>query len=119
MGFAYPGGGVNFDGRVANVLRERTGVKYARTTVSAGNFDVQSDLIQFKPTVYHHAEWDKMEALADEFLALSPDSEKIFYIWGHAYEFDIYNSWDRFEAFLKRISGKRDIFYGTNREVLL
>ena len=119
VGFAYPGGGVNFDARVADVIRKNTGVNYARTTVSSGNFDVQDDLFVFKPSVYHHAEWDRMERLADEFLALTPDKPQIFYIWGHAYEFDIYNDWDRFETFLKKISGHSDIFYGTNKEVLL
>ena len=35
------------------------------------------------------------------------------------FEFDIFDDWDKFEEFLKLISGKDDIFYGTNREVLL
>lgn len=116
-GFAYPGGGINFNEHVAQVIRENTGVKYARTTVSSLNFDMQEDLFVFKPTVYHHVEWAEMERLADEFLAMTPDKPQLFYIWGHAYEFDIRNEWDRFEAFLKKISGKPDIFYGTNSEV--
>lgn len=119
VGFAYPGGGVNFNQHVADVIRENTGVKYARTTVSSGNFDVQDDLFVFRPSVYHHVEWDKMEQLADAFLALKPDKPQIFYIWGHAYEFDIHNDWDRFEAFLKKIAGHDDVFYGTNAQVLL
>jgi len=110
VGFAYPGGGVNFDRRVADVIRDHTGVKYARTTVSSHGFDVQDDLFVFRPTVYHHTEWQEMERLADEFLALQPERPQILYIWGHAYEFDIMNTWDAFEAFLKRISGKNDIF---------
>lgn len=119
VGFAYPGGGVSFNRHVADVIRENTGIKYARTTVSSGNFDLQTDLMVFKPTVYHHKEWQNMEKLADEFISLTPDEPKVFYIWGHAYEFDIMNTWDAFENFLKRISGRPDIFYGTNREVLL
>lgn len=119
VGMAYPGGGVNFDARVADVIRARTGIRYARTTVSSFSFEPQTDLICFKPTVYHHGQWAEMERLADEFLALRPDSPRILYIWGHAYEFDIRNDWERFEHFLARISGHDDIFYGTNREVLL
>ena len=42
----------------------------------------------------------------------------LFYIWGHSYEFDIDKSWDAFEEFLKYISGRDGIFYGTNRECL-
>ena len=44
VGMAYPGGGVNFNQHVADVIRERTGVKYARTTVSSYNFEPQTDL---------------------------------------------------------------------------
>lgn len=119
VGMAYPGGGTNHDARVARLIRENTGIKYARTIISSYGFDRQKDLFVFRPTVYHHREWDEMERLADEFIALKPDEDRIFYIWGHAYEFDINNTWDRFEAFLKRISGRSDIFYGTNKEVLL
>ena len=119
VGMAYPGGGVNFNAHVADVIREHTGIKYARTTISNYSFDPQSDLLVFKPTVYHHREMDELERLADEFIALKPDTPKIMYVWGHAYEFDIHNDWDRFENILKRLSGHDDIFYGTNKEVLL
>lgn len=119
VGMAYPGGGVNFNEHVAEVIRENTGIKYARTTVSSFDFAPQKDLLVFRPSVYHHVEWECMEKMADDFLALDAKSPAIFYIWGHAYEFDIKNTWDRFESFLARISGKDDIFYGTNREVLL
>ena len=119
VGMAYPGGGVNFNEHVADVIRKNTGIRYARTTVSSFDFAPQKDLLVFRPSVYHHVEWEKMEALADEFLALDAKTPQIFYIWGHAYEFDIYNDWDRFETFLKKISGHSDIFYGTNKEVLL
>lgn len=36
-----------------------------------------------------------------------------------AYEFDVRNDRARFEEFCKLISGRSDIFYGTNKEVLL
>lgn len=118
-GFAYPGGGVNYNSRIAALLRANTGVRYCRTTVSNGSFDLQDNLFEFKPTAYHHKEMERLFTLGEEFLAMKPTEPKIFYIWGHSYEFDIYNTWDRFEEFLAMIAGKNDIFYGTNREVLL
>ena len=114
VGFAYPGGYA--DGRVASLIRRETGIKYARTVVSSHSFDRQEDLILFKPTVYHHCEWDKLFELGDRFLSLDPEDEAVFYVWGHAYEFDIGNTWDRFEEFCRMMSGKNDIYYGTNRE---
>ncbi len=119
VGMAYPGGGVNYDRRVADIIRKNTGIRYARTTVSSHNFNPQNDLYVFRPTVCQSAEWDLLFRLGQQFVDLKTDKPQIFYIWGHAYEFDIANTWDRFEEFCRLISGRADIFYGTNREVLL
>jgi peptidoglycan/xylan/chitin deacetylase (PgdA/CDA1 family) len=117
VGMAYPCGGVNHDTRVENLVRERTGCRYARTIDSTGSFDLPKDLCALNPTVYY-IDTDEMFALGKEFLALQTDEPKLFYIWGHSYELDAWNFWDRFEEFCEMISGKNDIFYGTNREVL-
>ena len=117
-GFAYPFGTGAADARVAEILRTRTGIRYARTTTSTHRFDLPQDLLLLHPTV-RHAEWDEMFALAERFLALQPDTPQLFYIWGHAYEFDRDDNWDLFEAFCRRIAGQDDIFYGTNAQVLL
>ena len=106
------------DNRVARLIENNTGVKYARTTISTHNYEPQKDLYLFDPTVYHHREMDEMFRLGEEFLSLKTDEPKLFYIWGHAYEFDIHNDWKRFEEFLEMISGREDIFYGTNKECL-
>ena len=118
-GFAYPGGGINNDERVAKIIKENTGVRYCRTITSSGCFDLQENLYQFKPTVYHYEEFDKLFKLGEKFLNLEDDKPAVFYIWGHAYEFDIADTWGIFEEFLQMISGKSDIFYGTNSEILL
>jgi len=117
-GMAYPCGGVNNDDRVAELIKQNTGVKYSRTITSTHNFDLQENLLQFNPSVYI-LETEKMWEMAEQFIKLETDEPKIFYIWGHAYEFDIDNSWQKFDDFCKLISGKEDIFYGTNKEVLL
>ncbi|WP_312426432.1 polysaccharide deacetylase family protein [Lacrimispora sp.] len=119
VGMAYPGGGVNNNEYVADVIKSNTQIKYVRTTSSSHRFDLQEDLMRFKPTVYHHQEWDLMFKLAEDFIHLESDKLQILYIWGHSYEFDIHNAWDKFEQFCKFISNKDDIFYGTNREILL
>ncbi len=116
-GMAYPCHGRDSD-KVAEIIKEHTAVKYARTTNSTLNFDLQDDLYQFNPTI-HHTDYDNLFKLGEEFVKLKPDNPKLFYIWGHSYEFDVFDDWDKFEDFLKLISGKDDIFYGTNREVLL
>ena len=111
VGFAYPGGGVNYDNRVANIIKSHTGVRYCRTIVSSHNFDVQENLYEFKPSVHHHSEWDELFRLGERFLSLQADTTQIFYVWGHAYEFDIHDTWSRFEEFLQMMSGKQDVLY--------
>jgi peptidoglycan/xylan/chitin deacetylase (PgdA/CDA1 family) len=119
VGFAYPCGGKNYDHRVSKLIRENTGIKYCRTIESLHSFDPQEDLFEFKPTVYHHFEWDKLFSMGEEFLSLKTDEKKIFYVWGHSYEFDIHNEWGRFEEFLKMMAGRPDILYTTNKDALL
>ena len=119
VGMAYPCGGVNNDDRVAAVIKNNTGVKYSRTTTSNGSFNIQENLYRFNPTSYH-LNFEKMMSLGREFVELKTETPKIFYIWGHSYEMDFgADYWVKLEEFFKLISHKDDIFYGTNREILL
>ena len=122
VGMAYPGGGVNHDARVIQTIRNRIpNIRYARTTTSTYSFDLPGDLLELDPTVYH-MELDRMEELAQAFLKLEPEKPQLFYIWGHAYELDAAADdafWLRIERIFSSLAGRDDIFYGTNREVLL
>ena len=117
VGMAYPCGGANHDARVEALVREHTGCMYARTIESSGNFELPKDLYALRPTVYY-IDTDEMFALGERFLSPETEEPKLFYIWGHAYELDAWDFWDRFEKFCQMMSGREDIFYGTNREVL-
>lgn len=117
-GMAYPYGDGSVDSRVIELIRRHTGVKYSRLTDATHGFEPQSDLLAFHPSI-HHADWANLFDLGKKFVDMQPDSPKLFYIWGHSYEFDIDDSWDRFEEFLKLISNRSDIRYCTNVEALL
>jgi hypothetical protein len=115
---AYPCGGVNNDDRVAQIIKEKTGVKYARTITSTHNFDKQSNLYRFNPSVFYIE--NELDSIVDEFLSKQAESEQLLYIWGHSYEMDAeYITWEKFEQVCKKLSNKADIFYGTNKQVLL
>lgn len=118
VGMAYPCGGDNNDERVAEIIRKKTGVKYARTIKSTYNFDIQKNIFRFNPTI-SYAE-NCLFDLAKKFLSLNPDKPQLFYIWGHTYEMDAGRiSWEKFEQFCKMIAKDDNVFYGTNSEVLL
>ena len=119
VGFAYPGGGVNFDRRVADLIRTRTGVKYARTTVCTHSFDLPADLYEFTPSIFHNGDWNDFMAFVERFLGMDTDRKQVLYVWGHAYEFDVRNTWERFEEFLQTVSRRKDVLYATNKEALL
>ena len=117
-GMAYPCGGVNNDERVAGLIKNHTDVRYARTISPTYSFALPKNLYQINPTAFVGD--DKLFELAEQFINAKEDEDLLFYIWGHAYEFDLRDEipWERFEEFCRLISGKKDIFYGTNKEVL-
>ena len=115
---AYPCGGVNNNDSVAKVIKETSKIRFARTITSTHSFDMQECLLRFNPTL--HFRDDKLFELAEKFIALNTDMRQVFYIWGHTYELDFKDgAWERFETFCRLISGRQDIFYGTNSEVCL
>lgn len=118
VGMAYPGGGVNHDDRVVELIKKHTGIQYARTVKTTDSFDLQKDLYRFNPTAFH-GDFEKLYELGELFLKAKPEKPMLFYIWGHSFEFDIHDTWNEFEKFCQYISGHEDVFYGTNREVLI
>lgn len=118
-GMAYPCGGVNCDERVANLIKNNTGIQYARAGAVTESFEPYEDLYQYKGTLQHHRYWDVLFEKGKEFVELKTDTPKVFYIWGHSFEFDIFpERWKLFEEFCEMVSKRTDIFYGTNKEVL-
>ena len=117
VGMAYPNG--PYDEVVIKAISENTPIRYSRTTNSTHEFAVQKEnLLAYAPTVYYIA--DCFEEVVDRFLASESDEDQLLYIWGHAYEMDAgYISWEKFERICKKLAGRDDIFYGTNKEVLL
>lgn len=114
QGMAYAYGAYNEE--VKNIVKE-CGLRFARTVRPTHSFEPQTDLLEFHPTCHHNDE--KLFELAEKFLSLSSDTPAIFYVWGHSYEFDGDDNWERIERFCQMMAGKDDIFYGTNSEVLL
>ena len=116
-GMAYPYGSVP-DERGIEMLKS-IGITYARTTVSTHGFDLPSEPLKLDPTCHHND--PELFDLLDRFLSENVTIFKkpiMFYLWGHAYEFDTDNNWDRIEEFSKKIGNRSDIWYATNSEII-
>ena len=113
-GMAYPFGTYSDD--VVEILR-MAGIAYARTTVSTERFTIPTDWLRMSATC-HHAN-PKLMALAAQFLEPVDryGAPKLFYLWGHSYEFERDGNWSIIERFLEFIGGRDDIWYATNIEI--
>ena len=118
-GMAYPCGGVMNDDRTAAILQKSKGVEYARTINSTLSFQLPKNPYRWHPTVYAR-DYKNTFALAEQFLALETEEPQIFFVWGHAHEFDILDdmTWERVEELCKMLSAREDVFYGTNQQAL-
>lgn len=117
-GLAYPFG--VRDERVLRLLRERTGLRYARISRPSGALDYTGDLLEFPPSARHctDEQWNELFALGEKFIEAKPEHDIHFCVMGHSYEFDRHGTWDKFEDFLKMMSGHRDVTYTTISEAL-
>ena len=112
-GMAYPFG--TYNDEVVEILRT-CGFRFARTVNSTGGFFVPQDWLRLPATCHHND--PRLMKLADDFVAMKPPFDnKLFYLWGHSYEFEANNNWEVIEAFAEKTGGKDDIWYCTNSEV--
>lgn len=118
-GMAYPCASPNCNDYVAKLIKDNTNIKYARTTRVTESFEPYNDLFQYRGTIHHIRDIDLLFRLGNKFIEMVPETPRVFYIWGHSFEFDmIPGSWKKFEDFCKMVSNRPEIFYGTNIEVL-
>ena len=119
IGMAYPCGGVNNDDRVAELIGKHTPIRYSRTITPTYDFKLQENLLRFNPTA-HICEWGKVFELIEQLLNDNSDEPKLLYLWGHTYEKDMCDNYMAdFEKICQMLSNKDDIYYGTNKEILL
>lgn len=116
-GMAYPNG--SYNQLVMDILK-LCGICYARTTKSTESFRFPENWLALDPTCHHNN--PRLMALAKDF-AETPfrpgchSENRLFYLWGHSYEFDNDQNWDRIEAFAEYMGGREDVWYATNIEL--
>ena len=113
-GHAYPFG--TTANHVVDTLRS-CGILYARTTVATKRFDIPTDWLRLPSTCHHNA--PELMQLADNFLNVPEryPNPKLFYLWGHTYEFDNNKNWEVIEKFAEYVGNRDDVWYANNMQV--
>jgi hypothetical protein len=113
-GMAYAFGAYNAE--ILPILKS-AGIAYSRTVVATNSFNLPSEPLTLHPTCHHNS--NRLSELCGNFLALSPKHDpKMFYLWGHSYEFDNDNNWNVIEEFCEKMGGHDNIWYATNIEII-
>lgn len=127
-GMAYPDSGILCflnQSSYENIKRylKDLDIVYSRTLGSDNHeFELPADWYQWMPTAHHDnphiLEWAK------EFVELDVNNQycasrraKLFYVWGHSFEFERNNNWEQLESICEILAHKEDIWYATNMEI--
>jgi peptidoglycan/xylan/chitin deacetylase (PgdA/CDA1 family) len=133
MSFCYPGGAYT---SVHPHLVKDAGYQFARTAIRYA-FGVdepyeaptslhafnhwRSDLwkiagfAKFQPVaIRHYLEWDSLGRAMFDRVARTGG---VFHIWGHSWEIDEHNDWERLESMFRYLSARSGVKYVTNGEL--
>ena len=127
-GMAYPDCAIlpltepNTYKRIQGYLGE-LGIAYSRNcTGDNDSFSLPDDWYNWLPSAHHNN--PKIMEYIDKFLNIDVSSQyiaarspKLFYMWGHSFEFEGRQNWDHLEALCQRLGGHDDIWYATNIEI--
>ena len=126
-GMAYPDSGIEHTlltgYKDIKTYLEMLGIVYGRTAFHDNHeFRMPTDWHKWVPTCHHNHpdlfQWlDRFKAFDNDTCYWSERDPKLFYLWGHSYEFDNDNNWDVIEEFCKRATDSDDIWFATNMEI--
>lgn len=128
-GMAYPDSGIKrmlADTDYETIKRYLTDldIAYARTLGQDNqNFQLPQDWHCWVPTAHH--ENSKLFDYIDTFLNLDLSVKtycdyrypRLFYLWGHSFEFERNQNWERLTEICERLGNREDIWYATNMEI--
>ncbi len=98
------------------------GIAYSRSLAGDNDrFGLPTDFYEWIPTAHHShpklMEW--LEQFLDKPLSnyCASRTPRLFYMWGHSFEFARQNNWEVLERFCERAGGHDDVWYATNIEI--
>lgn len=105
IGLSYPCGA--WDARVKRMIKEETGICYARTMHATHTFAPPTDFYAWDPTVFFTD--DAVFSLSEDFCRTK--EEAVFLLCGSALETELFHGWDRLDALLRTLAFRPEIAY--------
>jgi hypothetical protein len=127
-GMAYPDSGItksdngNSYATVKQILTDLD-IVYSRTLGGDNDsFRLPDDWHAWMPTAHHNNpkifEYiEKFNSIDTAALYSASRFPRLFYLWGHSYEFDRNDNWDHLEKICAALGNKADVWYATNMEI--
>lgn len=128
-GCAYPDSGINrlincesYE-KIRNYMAELD-IAYARTLGGDNSdFMLPEDFFAWMPTAHHKN--PNLAEYIDKFLSIDLSENmyhatrmpRLFYLWGHSYEFERDSEWELLEMICEKLGKKDGIWYATNIEI--
>lgn len=127
-GMAYPDSGIRImqNGASYETIKgylKNLDIAYSRTLGNDNDeFLLPADWYAWMPTC-HHAN-PKIFEYIDKFLSIDFENlygsnrfPRLFYMWGHSYEFNNADNWDLLEKICQKLGNNDNIWYATNMEI--
>ena len=128
-GMAYPDCGITASANNSDYQKVREyladlGIVYSRSLNGDNDlFRLPTDWYNWIPTAHH--ENGKIMNYIDKFNKdyeanhsyIASRSPLLFYMWGHSFEFEKNNNWDRLEAICEKLGNQPDVWYATNIQI--
>lgn len=112
--FAYPFG--LYNDQVIQIL-SLAGYQGARTVISTHKFEIPENFMLWNPTCHHNDQ--RLMELARQFIEGTSFASMLFYVWGHAYEFDGQDNWQVIERLAEYMSGHgEEVWFAANGEII-
>ena len=103
-----------YDDRIA-ACAKACGFRYARKSEFTGNFTPCTDFFHWKTGIYHID--PDLTGFVAEFLN-TQEELAVCQIVGHSYDLDAENLWGTMELICAAVSGRDDIWFCTNAELV-
>ena len=108
--------------RIRSYLEELD-IAYSRTAGDDNDsFDLPEDFLNWFPTAHHDnprvIEYiDKFLSLDVSKLYIAQRNARLFYLWGHSFEFEGKGNWEHLVAICEKLAGHDDVWYASNIEI--